>query len=114
MKIRAIRWPLAMLGAALGCVVRASTPAGAQPAIDTGRRTAIVEAAERAGPGVVSIATLRTRVVNPQAYDQWFEPFFRDLYPSQRYEVPGLGSGFIIDPQGYIVSNEHVVRDAQS
>ncbi len=90
----------------------ASVPA--QAVIDTSRRTAIVEAAEKAGPGVVSIATLRTRVVNPQAYDQWFEPFFRELFPSRRYEVPGLGSGFIIDPQGYIVSNDHVVRDAES
>jgi serine protease Do len=108
------RAPLSIaLGLWLG-LAGAGASAWAQPPIDNSRRTAIVEAAEKASPGVVSIATLRTGVLPPEAYDQWFEPFFRELFPSRRYEVPGLGSGFIIDPQGYVVSNDHVVRDAQS
>ncbi len=105
--------------AALALLVAAGAEGQSTPgaAIDSSRRTAIVAAAEAAGPAVVSIATVRTQVVRTPLspfHDEWFDQFFRDLYPARRYDVPALGSGFIIDPQGYVVSNEHVIRGAQS
>ena len=46
-----------------------------------------------------------------------FEEFFKDFFDRQQREAPqrrvtSLGSGFIIDPTGYIVTNNHVIADA--
>ena len=45
-----------------------------------------------------------------------FEEFFRDFFernrPQQQRRATSLGSGFIIDPSGIIVTNNHVIQDA--
>jgi serine protease Do len=81
--------------------------AAVQDTISESRRTAIVRAAERVAPSVVSVNVLRRQTVQPRSF---LESFI--IGPGVSREVQGLGSGFVIDARGYVLTNEHVVREA--
>ena len=76
--------------------------------------------AEKAGPAVVNIRTERTIKGGGPVFRHFFggpsnpfEEFFRGNGRMPRnYKQQSLGTGFIIDPKGYIVTNNHVVEDA--
>jgi serine protease Do len=67
------------------------------------RRSEVVEVVERVRAAVVNIHSERT--VQGPAADELFS-----LAPSQN-RINGMGTGVIIDPRGYIVTNQHVVED---
>jgi serine protease DegQ len=70
-------------------------------------------AARRAAPAVVSIAASKAPVKNPHADDPWFRFFFGLRGTPQNAEPQrGLGSGVIVSPEGYLITNHHVVDGA--
>lgn len=90
---------------------------------------AIVNVANIAGKAVVSISSEHTTKVrggrrfyfnypggeSPFGEDDPFRRFFEDFMgelPEREFKEMGLGSGVIIDPDGYILTNEHVISDA--
>ena len=76
-------------------------------------RTSFAEAVQVASPAVVNIYT--ARVVTERVPRTAIEDFFGDLEPRYRQRVErALGSGVIVDVAGHIVTNHHVIADADS
>jgi serine protease Do len=71
--------------------------------------------AERVLPAVVNIAVTsegRSGEVPPELRGTPFERYFRERRGGRGPQVQGAGSGFVIDPSGLVVTNNHVVGNA--
>jgi serine protease Do len=80
------------------------------------RHNTTVRVVKDVGPSVVNITTeqvVTTRSPFPTGGNPLFDSFFRDFFEPRLTEtVQSLGSGVIIDAQGHILTNEHVIAHA--
>jgi len=80
------------------------------------RRTPLVVAVEKVSPAVVNIYTseIGRSPRNPfrDFRNNLFDQFFNDFFYQNRNNKKSLGSGVLIDKEGYIITNEHVVARA--
>ena len=106
---------------ALGLAFATAAPAAARDA-----PASFADLAERLSPSVVNIATTqqvaadKRRDVPRAPPGSSLEEFFKEFFDRQQRQGGGqprrmtsLGSGFIIDTAGYIVTNNHVIQDAE-
>jgi S1-C subfamily serine protease len=105
-----------VLSIALACATAAHAPASVNK-----RRTPVVEAVEKALPAVVNIGTERiVRVVYRDAFYHLRSLAQGGLFPGEILPPPlvreqrrhSLGSGVIVDENGYILTNYHVIEQA--
>jgi len=93
-------------------------------------RNAFVKVSRDVGPAVVSVITERVHKTSARQFhyspfggrggrspfkDDFFDDFFKDFFeeiPGREYKQMGMGSGVIINAEGYILTNEHVIADA--
>jgi S1-C subfamily serine protease len=84
-------------------------PSTASPtAFQNSKALSVNQIYRRAAPGVVQVTA--TQVVNTPAVD----PFFGFSLPETQSQQQALGSGFVIDKAGHIVTNYHVIEGARS
>ena len=82
-----------------------------QSSISNSRQNGITRAVRKLSDSVVGINVIQIRNYRRTIFD---DPFFRQFFPSAPYreKVKSLGSGFIIDKAGHVLSNQHVVNNA--
>ena len=103
-----------------GGPVRSGAPP-APPTAPGGDENPFIRVAEHATPAVVNISTVSTRRRGPSPLMKHFgnDPRFRDFFdrffegsPDRRRQVHSLGTGVIFDKAGYVLTNNHVIKDA--
>jgi serine protease Do len=95
-----------------------TAPAPAEPAVPGGNSLAPL--IDRLKPAVVNISTttvtknphLGRRGQVPEGFEQFFGQLGPGGRPQEEQRGQGLGSGFILNTEGYILTNHHVIKDA--
>ena len=85
-------------------------PDNPTPAVSGGAVTSYAPAARRATPAVVSVVASKASPASPHSKDPWFNYFFGN--GGEQETQKGVGSGVIVSPEGYLLTNHHVIDGA--
>ena len=108
-----------LAGMGIGAILTGRTTI-AQPEIQVARApealsASFAEIARRVEPAVVNIETTQPTLDDEKdddKEDQTSNDSLLDMFRRQRRPTRGVGSGFIVSPKGYILTNYHVIEDA--
>lgn len=120
----------ALVPSALIMALSGFVPASAQVTLSTAPvnlKETYMKIADTVRPAVVNVTTVYVEKGNNRPYEYFFgspfDDFFGDFFgdqgskrrrrPAPERRLEGTGSGTIISPEGHILTNEHVVRDAR-
>jgi serine protease DegQ len=104
-------WASGLLSGSRSVRVASSVPMMEAPASDVPAQASYRDAAKRAMPSVVNIFTTKgaRQPKTPFMDDPLFRRFFGDQQEDRQFS---LGSGVVISPEGYVLTNNHVIETA--